>query len=329
MIDYSVVIRTTGMAGEKYQKLLNSIANLSPKPKEIIIVLPEGYKKPLEQLGWETFYYAPKGMISQRLFGIKKCKTQYALICDDDVAFESNFVKTLHEPVLKGICQLSAGPLLSFLPEKGIGGFLDTIMGAGVPTIFHREMYCKILATSGYSYNRHIDTFSHIYMETESLPWTCFYGDVVSMRKIHLEDEIWLDSHGYAALDDQTMFYKAKLLGIKTVVVTNAVYQHLDAKTSTKNNRDAAMYSSSFNRIVFWHRFLYSEEKNIFKKIYLRICFAYRMIWAKVFNLQAFFRHRINKSEYQAFFKGYKDGWEYIHSASYEQLPKIKEERIK
>ena len=41
-IDYSVIIRTTGNAKEKYQALLNSIAQLDPQPLEVIVVLPEG-----------------------------------------------------------------------------------------------------------------------------------------------------------------------------------------------------------------------------------------------------------------------------------------------
>ena len=117
-IDYSVIIRTIGKAGEKYQNLLNAIAVLDPQPREVIVVLPEGYEEPEEKLGWETFYYSPKGMVVQRLFGIKKCKTPYALICDDDVCFAADFVHKLHEPIAEGLCGISAGPLYSFLSEK-------------------------------------------------------------------------------------------------------------------------------------------------------------------------------------------------------------------
>ena len=71
-IDYSVIIRTTGKANEKYQELLNSIRELIPAPKEVIVVLPEGFDIPNERLGYETYYFSPKGMVVQRLTGIKK-----------------------------------------------------------------------------------------------------------------------------------------------------------------------------------------------------------------------------------------------------------------
>ena len=91
-IDYSVVIRTTGKAGEKYKRLLSSIDALLPRPREVIVVLPEGYDLPPERLGWETFHFCPKVMVSQRLYAIRVCRTPYALISDDDIAFDSHFV---------------------------------------------------------------------------------------------------------------------------------------------------------------------------------------------------------------------------------------------
>lgn len=54
-IDYSVVIRTIGKAGEKYQKLLDSIAGLVPRPKAVIVVLPEGYDLPVTRCGTIPF----------------------------------------------------------------------------------------------------------------------------------------------------------------------------------------------------------------------------------------------------------------------------------
>ena len=41
--DYSVTIRTLGTAEDKYQRTLDSIATQSIQPKEVIIVLANGY----------------------------------------------------------------------------------------------------------------------------------------------------------------------------------------------------------------------------------------------------------------------------------------------
>ena len=324
MIDYSVIIRTIGKAGEKYQKLLDSIAKLDPLPREVIVVLPEGYAEPEEKLGWETFYYSPKGMVAQRMYGVNKCTTPYALICDDDVCFESDFVQKLHEPIAKGLCSLSAGPLYSFLPIKGAKALFSALIGAAAPTVFHRDRYVSVLRTAGYSYNRHLQPEKRKYYEAQSLAWTCFYADMTSLRSIELEDEVWLDANGYAAYDDQTMFYKAWLRGIKTMVVADAFYEHQDAKTSTRNNKPLVLRCLALNRIIFWHRFMYSMETNTLSRLWTRLCFGYRMLCARVWSYIYYLCKRYSKEDLMITFTAYRDGWHYVKSEEYQALPPVR-----
>ena len=176
MIDYSVIIRTTGKAGEKYRQLLRSIAALEPKPREVIVVLPQGYDLPEDRLGWETFYFCPKGMVIQRLYGIARCKTPYALISDDDIAFGPDFVEKLHRPLAEGKYGISAGPLPEFFPGKGLSTMMSVLTGASGPSLFHRDRYNTVWRTTGYSFNRNLKP-GKLY-ETQSAAWTCFYADV-------------------------------------------------------------------------------------------------------------------------------------------------------
>lgn len=324
MIDYSVIIRTTGKAHEKYQRLLNSIDKLEPKPKEIIVVLPEGNEKPIETLGTETYYFSPKGMVIQRMTGIEECKTRYALVCDDDVEFSSDFVRKLYDPVKRGKYGFSAGPLYSFLPPRGLNGILCTIMASAAPSLFHRNRYVSILRSGGYSYNRHLKR-NRVY-DTQSVAWTCFFADLKVMKYIDFEDETWLDSHGYSSLDDQTMFYKAWLRNIKTAVVTDAYYKHLDAKTSIKNNKKSTLFSLSFNRTIFWHRFIYSQQSNYFMKIYSLICFKYRAFWMLIFDVMDLVRKRITKEDFMIKREGASKAAEYIKSKEYDDLPPVKKD---
>ena len=157
MIDYSVVIRTTGKAGEKYAALLRSIDALEPKPREVIVVLPEGYDLPPERLGWETFHFCPKGMVTQRFYGIRVCRTPYALISDDDIAFDPDFVQKLYQPVKDGRYGLSAGPLLEFFPPKGIQTLFWALGAAAIPAGDRNARYTTVIPSTGYVYNRRID----------------------------------------------------------------------------------------------------------------------------------------------------------------------------
>lgn len=326
MIDYSVIIRTTGKAKEKYRALLDAIANLEPAPQEIIVVLPEGSREPQEKLGWETYYYSPKGMVIQRLKGIEFCKTKYALVCDDDIQFSSDFVKKLYEPVKEGFCKLSVGPLYSFLPPRGIKAILCSFIASASPTIFNKNRYISVLRSTGYSYNKKLELTERKYYETQSAPWTCFFGELDAIKRIRMEDEIWLDKFGYSAMDDQTMFYKAFLKGIKTITVKEAKYTHLDAQTSRKFNKKPVLQAWGFNRIVFWHRFLYCNQKNFFLKSWTTICFLYYLFWQNLYDGLDLFRKRLTLQEYIIKRKGYYDGWKYLLSEEYKQLTSVYEE---
>lgn len=321
-IDYSVIIRTTGKAGEKYAGLLASIDSLVPKPREVIVVLPEGYDLPAQQLGWETFYFSPKGMVIQRMTGIEKCRTRYALICDDDVKFGPDFVQKLYQPVKEGKYRLSAGPLYSFLPPRGANAALCTLMASAAPTLLHKsDRYISVLRSSGYSYNRHL--LPGRYYETQSVAWTCFFAEVSAIREIDLDAERWLDSHGYSSMDDQTMFYKAWLRGIKTIVVSDAVYEHLDARTSTRNNQEQALYAMGFNRVVFWHRFIYRQQRGILSSVWALACFGYHTLWTVFFELLNLARRKTTRSCFAVKFCGLRDGWRYVKSEDYRSLPEV------
>lgn len=320
-INYSVVIRTMGKAGEKYQKLLDSISALMPQPKEVIVVLPKGYELPKEKLGWEKFCYSDKGMVTQRLYGIEKCTTEYALVCDDDVCFNDEFVQKLYDPIKKELCEISAGPLLSYLPKKGIQSFLHAVTGAEVPKLKRDKNFISVLATSGYSYYRKINMFEKCYYYADSLPWTCFFCKIEAIKKIHLEEEKWLELHGYASLDDQTMFYKAKLIGIKTIVVSDATYEHLDAMTSRKILSDIA-YAMEFNRYIFWHRFIYMLDKGWRKK---KDVFAihYYFFCKKFYNLFRLCVGTLDKEAVKAKKQAVIDAKKYVKSIEYRDLPVI------
>ena len=322
MIDYSVIIRTTGRAGEKYRKLLASIAALQPQPREVIVVLPEGYALPEERLGWETFYFCPKGMVIQRLHGIAQCKTKYALISDDDIAFAPDFVRKLTEPLETGKYGISAGPLLEFFPAKGLPTIMSVLTGASGPTLFHKDRYNTVWRTTGYSFNRKLEP-GKLY-ETQSAAWTCFYADVEKLRSIRFEDELWLDLNGYSAHDDTAMFYKAWLRGIKSVIVADATYQHLDAKTSTRGNMEKALYATGFNDVVFWHRFL-SGERTL-EKYWSRLCIGYRFAAQGLYNRLNLLRGRMTRQELEAFRQGVKAGWQWLESADYRSLPAVMED---
>jgi len=317
-IDYAIVIRTIGKSGEKYSKLLKSIKKLEPQPKEVIVVLPDGYDIPKEMLGYERFVFSPKGMISQRLYGLYQTNCDYILFCDDDISFNSKYIKRLYEPIKQGIADATVAPLIEFLPKGGIKAFMSIVLGSAIPTIFNKRNYITILRSSGWSYNKINLNNCKKYYDTQSAAWTNFFIRREVMFNIHLEHEVWLEKFKYASLDDQTMFYKLYKMGYKTVVVSDAKYIHEDAKTAIKELNLEPIYACGFNHYVFWHRFIYSFHNDIFNKLFDIICFQYWYIMNLIYN-----RLKNGKDIANTFNNGVKEAKKYIKSKEYKDLPSI------
>lgn len=279
-IEYDIVIRTLGKGGEKYTALLNSIKALEPQPNNIWVILPEGYEKPSERIGTEKFYYSKKGMIDQRLATLECCDSPYALFCDDDIQFESDFVTKLHSAITEQGYSIATGEVLAFLPpSKGLKKILPIIHSAAAPTLFHKDRYVTILKSSGWTYNR-FKPKKGWSIPTQSAAGCMFYSSIDTFREIHFEDELWAQHEGLAPADDQIMFYKAHLLGLSVCVVTDAHYDHLSAKsaTSSKSAVEKKEYWSAFNRAVFWRRFILRFQRGFISRTLTRIAFGYYVV---------------------------------------------------
>lgn len=322
MGSYSIAIRTLGTAGIKYQKLLKSIANLSFRPDSIIVVLPEGYDLPKDQLGYEKFVFSPKGMMPQRLEALKYITSDYTLFCDDDVEFPPDFAEKLMQPLEQQNYSCSAGPLLDFFPPQSIKYVLASVLG-GACVMLHgcSSNYVRILRTSGWSYSWRAATQELAVLETQSLAGPCFMVRTKDFSSIDLQQEFWADKNGYAAIDDQIMAYKLHLNGYRCCIVCDAKFVHNDAKTSTKNMRLEPMYAGTFNHYVFWHRFIYSPDMNTISRLWSHICIGYYQLINRLYSWILLKCGRYTLEGYQTIVEAQRDAKNYVHSSEYVLLP--------
>lgn len=320
---YSVAIRTLGTSGDKYVKLIDSIAKQTIKAEAIFVVLPEGYSKPDYQLGNETFMFSPKGMITQRLFPINNIKSDYILFCDDDIELSEDFIEKLSGPLLSGDYECAAGPLTSFFYPDVLKYRLLSILGSTCVMLFGRkEYYVKLLASGGWSYNHSVDTEHHRIYKTESLAWTCFCIRKDTIVDIHFEDELWLEQFGYAAYDDQAFFTKLLRNGYKTCVVSDAVYKHNDAKSSTAGlKKSEPVYAYWFNSYVNWHRFWYNLGGSPIQKVRYYFCERYRYMMGTLYESYLIVCGRGNKDIRNTVIRARKDAVKFTKSANYKSLP--------
>ena len=324
--EFSIAIRTLGKAGRKYEKLLRSIRRSRVQPQKILIVIPEGYEKPKTQLGNEEFIFSSKSMILQRIEALKYINTEYTLFLDDDIEFDNRFIEKLLEPLEKGIYDCSTGPLFSFFPASKPGIIAGTLTASVSVSLLHRHQYVHILRSGGWSYHR-FNTKRHHFLPTESFAWTCFMIRTDVMKRIHMEDEyIWLERFGYAAGDDRVMSYKLVKKGYKACIVTDAVYKHNDARTSTSKEeiqkKGKTKFCMYYMHTVFWHRFVQEFERKKLLRIQNVLWFNY---WKITMFLYLSLKSLVNRDRVfiESFIKGVREGERYIRTTSYKQLPKV------
>ena len=95
IMEYIVVIRTLGTAGDKYQQLLDSLNKQTIQPSKILVYIAEGYYIPKETIGKEQYIYVKKGMVAQRALPYDEVDTEYILFLDDDLSFPENTVERM------------------------------------------------------------------------------------------------------------------------------------------------------------------------------------------------------------------------------------------
>lgn len=323
MISFSIAIRTLGRAGAKYQKLLDSIAQSEIQPEKVVVVLPEGYSKPKERLGYEELVYCPKSMVGQRLEALKYIDSEYTLFLDDDISFPPDFISKIAQPLIQKMYDCSTGPLFSFFPASRAGVLAGTVTASVAVSLFHRDMYVKILRSGGWSYHT-FNTEEERYYPTESFAWTCFLIRTQTMRNLSMEDEIrWLEKNEYAYGDDRVMAYKLVKRGYRACIVSNALYDHNDAKTSTSPAEISNIkpyYCRGFFQIVFWHRFIQKTEQSKMLKFVNFLCIAYWTISTFCYQLLKAVLTRGYWPLFHAFMQGIKDGIRYVRSEEYKRL---------
>lgn len=284
---YSVVIRTLGTGGEKYKKLLESISLQTFQPKEIIVVLPVGYKAD-HSLGYERTIYSEKGMVMQRATGIKNADSDYVLLVDDDISFETEFVEELMRLMKDTLADVVVPELKEVKSEKNILRAilinLKYILIGQRFLLFPFSKYkVKFSSTGGHFINLSTNKKSaKKYYITQSWAGGCFLINTEKAQNVKFEDEKWLDESGYAMYEDQVFSYKSNLLKQKAVFTPHVEYIHLDGGTGhgkfqEKDRLSKRLFHNTRNRTIGWYKFLFLPA-NFVKRLWLILCYTYSTV---------------------------------------------------
>lgn len=312
-MNYTAVIRTLGTAGEKYQTLLDSLNKQTIQPSKILVYIAEGYPIPKETIGKEQYIYVKKGMVSQRALPYTEVNTEYILFLDDDLSFPENTVERM-----MSLLQQEHADVISpdIFPNSSRSLPAEIMMRlSGRMCARRNDDYWgyKVMRNSGYSYNAF--PIKEIY-QSQTNAGACFLCSKENFLKIHFEEELWLDKTDYPMGEDQVMYYKMYLMGLKILTWYNHGFIHLDGGGNMLSEKKKKVIYADFRfKTIFWHRFIYLPETSKVKRLWSIFCIGYTFLFSLIVSLLKA-RWDIAGIKYKAIF----DGIKFVKSSVYHTL---------
>ena len=316
-MNYSVAIRTLGQAGDKYQTLLNSLLTQTIQPQDIYVYIAEGYPLPKETVRIEKYVYVKKGMVSQRALRYDEIDSEYILFLDDDVFLPADGVEKLYSALVRSEAQVVAPDVFANAERTYSSKVLMAVSGRMWPRKDDRKWAYKVMRNSGYSYN---DAPSQDIYLSQTNAGPCFLCSKKDFLNINYHEELWLERCKYALGDDQVMFYKMWCKGYKQLTLFNSGIIHLDAGTTlrSEDKEKSMIYSDIHFKLIFWHRFIYTPEKNIILKLWSIMSVSYTMIFTLLISLL-----KGNVGIYKIKTSAIKAAIHFIKDKEYKELPNV------
>ena len=275
---YTVAIRTLGKAGEKYQQMLDSLAKQTISPSAINVYIAEGYELPKETIGVEKYIYVKKGMVAQRALSYAEVDTEYILFLDDDVYLPENGVEQLYQALMEHDADVVSPDVFQNAERPFLGRLLMGISGRMLARKDDGVWAYKVMKNAGYSYNR--KPSQSVYLsQTNAGP--CFFCKKEDFLKIHFEDELWMDDMPYAMGDDEVMFYKMYLNGLKILTLFGSGIVHLDAGSvmRTLEREKTSVFCDYRFKTIFWYKYIYKKEKSWQGRFWAQLCISYTFLF--------------------------------------------------
>ena len=311
-LSYSIAIRTLGTSGDKFRKELKSLCAQTVLPERVIIYIAEGYERPVFTVGKEEYVWVPKGMMSQRILPYDEITSDCILMLDDDVQLAPDSA----EKMLLAMVEYNADCVGADVFQNHRMPLKTKVYAALTNLVFphrNRKWAFKIRRNGSFSYN--------------ARPKSDFYwsqscgGPAMMWRKeaydrIHLEDEKWLDSLGFAYGDDALETYKLYRNGGRLGVLYNSGIQNLDAGTSSAAFRKSPerIYIRTKASFMIWWRSIYRNGKDAaWSRFVAAAAFGFKTIWLIPTMCVA--------GKIGSYFRGLHDGRKAVHKAEFQALP--------
>lgn len=319
MMTYSIAIRTLGTAGEKFHMELESIKAQTVQPEKVIVYIAEGYPRPEFSVGKEEYVWVKKGMVAQRALHYDEITSDCVLLLDDDVRLAPDSAERLVKALEDNDLDCVAADVFKNHEMPMAVKLKAALMNWVFPHYGERWAF-KMHRAGSFSYNNNPEP--HCYLSQ-----TCG-GPTMLWRKeallaMHLEDELWMDTLGFAYGDDALISYKLFMNGGRLGVLYDAGVENLDAGSSSSafKKSPARIQVIAKANLMIWWRSIYRNGTDSFgSRTLTAFCFGSKVIWQSI-GMGVLSIIRLSPGIAFSFFKGVRDGIKSSRSESFSSLP--------
>ena len=256
-------------------------------------------------------------MVAQRALRYDEVDTEYILFLDDDVYLAPDAVSVLYSQIIEKNADVISPDVFDNASRSKIAGMMMTLSGRMRPRIDDGVWGYKVMRTAGYSYNSNPVKPTYL-SQTNAGP--CFFCSKSAFLKTRFEEELWLDDCQYPLGEDQVMFYKMHLSGMRVLTSYNSGIKHLDAGDNRSKEKEKMLIYSDFRfKTIFWHRFILRPEKNVLLKVWDCICIGYAFTFAFMVSLL-----KLKLDILTIKYNSIRDAVRFLRSDEYKRLPAIK-----
>lgn len=314
-MSYSIAIRTLGTSGDKFVRELDSISKQTIQPDKVLIYIAEGYDRPSFQIGKEEYVWVKKGMVAQRALPYAEIESDYILLLDDDVVLAPDSVSKL-----LGVAKTENADVVGADTFKNQNMALTSKVFALLTNWIYphsdKNWAFKMHSHCGFSY---LNNPIKDYYLSQSCAGPASLWRKDTLLNLHLEDELFLDSLGFAYGDDLLEFHKVYVNGFKLLVHYNCGIDHLDGKSSSAayHSNERKFYVRSKSSFILWWRTCFQVRSY---KTVVAIIYCTKVIWLFFVNCISAIAFKNIRIPY-LYVRGVLDAWQFVHSSEYCQIP--------
>jgi cellulose synthase/poly-beta-1,6-N-acetylglucosamine synthase-like glycosyltransferase len=319
MLTYSIAIRTLGKGGEMYREELRSIMRQTVRPERVLVYIAEDCPRPDFTEGDEEYIPVPRGMMAQRILPYDEITSDCILMLDDDVRLAPD----------------SAEKLLGAMEEHDadcVGA--DVFRNQDMPV--HRKLYA---AVTGLVFPHHSSKWAFKLRRNGSFSYngepkercypsqTCGGPALLWRRdaflRLHLEDELWLDTLPFSYNDDTLISYKLYSNGGRLFVLYGSGVDNLDASSFSsvyRKSPDRIRVRSEATFMIWWRTCFRNGADNSRTRMLAAGAFALKSLW--MVPVMAAASVVSDPRALSMYFKGLADGWRSVHTPEFRDLNK-------